>query len=185
VLFHRQKEVYDVTVTLKVTVTYNQKEQPMYDLNHDLLEALKATPDTLTGLLEGVSQAQARSAKGGDEDWSVVEVVCHLRDAEEISLQRTAAMRDQDTPLIIGYNQEALARERDYRNTDLRAALSSFIVFREQHITMLSALTPEQWERTGQHSEFGRITIFAFAVHKASHDAIHCAQIARQLAKSA
>jgi hypothetical protein len=36
----------------------------MYDLNHDLLEALKATPETLTGLLAGVSEAQARSAKG-------------------------------------------------------------------------------------------------------------------------
>jgi hypothetical protein len=63
----------------------------MYDLNHDLLEALKATPETLTGLLAGVSETQARSAKGGDENWSVVEVVCHLRDAEEISLQRTEA----------------------------------------------------------------------------------------------
>ena len=63
----------------------------MYDLNHDLLEALKATPETLAGLLDGVSQAQARSAKGGDEDWSVVEVVCHLRDTEEFFIKRMQA----------------------------------------------------------------------------------------------
>jgi hypothetical protein len=154
----------------------------MYDLNRDLLDALKATPETLTGLLVNVSEAQARQAKGGDENWSVVEVVCHLRDAEEISLQRTEAMRDQDNPLIIGYDQEALACERNYCEADLHSAVAGFISFRQRHIAILSALTPEQWERPGHHDEIGEITIFAFAIHKASHDAIHCAQIARQLA---
>lgn len=153
----------------------------MYDLNRDLLDALKATPETLTGLLDGISRTQASSARGGDENWSVVEVVCHLRDAEEISLQRTEAMRDRDNPLIVGYDQEALARERNYRDANLSAALFAFIAFRERHIAVLSAFTPEQWERSGQHNEFGRITIFASAIHKVSHDAIHCAQIARQL----
>jgi hypothetical protein len=153
----------------------------MYDLHHDLLGALTATPETLAGLLSGVSEAQARAAKGGGEDWSVIEVVCHLRDAEEVSLQRTIAMRDQDTPTIIGYDQEAYAHERDYRRADLRAALVAFIAFRGQHVAMLAALRPEQWERVGQHNEFGRISIFDMIVHKVGHDAIHCAQIARQL----
>ncbi len=153
----------------------------MYDLHRDLMDALKATPETLTGLLLGISDVQASSAKGGDEDWSVVEVVCHLRDAEEISLQRLEAIRDQDNPLIAGYDQEALARDRNYKGSDLQSALSGFITFRQRLIATLTALTPEQWERSGRHNEIGRITISAHAVHKASHDAIHCAQIARQL----
>lgn len=153
----------------------------MYDLSRDLLDALKATPETLTGLLAGVSEAQARAARGGDEDWSVVEVICHLRDAEETSLQRVEAMRDQDVPLIAGYDQEALARERNYKSADLDSALAGFITFRQRLVATFSALTPEQWERAGQHNELGRITIFSHAVHKVSHDAIHCAQIARQL----
>ena len=154
----------------------------MYDLHQELLNALCATPDTLVGLLAGFSEEQARSAKGGEENWSVVEVICHLRDAEEISLQRTLAMRDQENPQIIGYNQETLAQERDYQNANLEEALSGFVAFRKQHLAVLSALTPTQWECSGQHNEFGRITIFAFALHKVSHDANHCAQIARQLA---
>jgi hypothetical protein len=153
----------------------------MYDLNRDLLDALNATPETLTGLLAGISEAQARQAKGGDENWSVVEIICHLRDAEEISIQRTLAMRDQDNPLIIGYDQEALARERKYHEADLRSALAGFIVFRQRHLGVLAGLIPEQWGRSGRHNEFGDINIFAFAIHKVSHDAIHCAQIARQL----
>lgn len=153
----------------------------MYNLHQDLLEALETTPDTLRGLLAEVSEDQARLAKGGDENWSVVEVICHLRDAEEISLQRTIAMRDQDHPHIIPYNQETLAEERDYQSANLSEALNGFIKFRGQHLTVLSALAPEQWERSGQHDEIGQITIFAMAFHKVSHDAVHCAQIARQL----
>lgn len=153
----------------------------MYDLHHDVLDALKSTPETLAGLLAGVGREQARAARGGDENWSVLEVVCHLRDAEEISLQRTQAMRDQDSPQIIGYDQEALARQRDYRSADLQAALDGFTAFRQQHLAVLAALRPEQWDRAGQHNEIGRITIFEMCVHKAAHDAVHCAQIARQL----
>jgi hypothetical protein len=148
----------------------------------DVLNALNATPEILAGLLRGVSEAQARAAKGGDEDWSVVEVVCHLRDAEEIGLQRTTAMRDQDSPAIIGYDQEALARERDYHHADLQAAWTAFRNFRQQHTALLKALRPDQWDRPGNHSEIGRITIYSMAAHRVSHDSIHCAQIARQLA---
>jgi hypothetical protein len=153
----------------------------MYDLQHDILDALNATPETLNGLLDGISDKQARSARGGDENWSVAEVICHLRDAEEFFIKRYQAMRDQDNPLISGYDQEALARDRNYKNADFRAALVSFTTFRSQTISELAELDPGQWERPGQHNELGQITIFAQAIHHAAHDAIHCAQIARQL----
>jgi uncharacterized damage-inducible protein DinB len=153
----------------------------MYDLPHDLLDALKATTDTLTGLLDGVGADEARSARGGDENWSVVEVICHLRDAEEFFIKRYQDMRDQDDPAIIGYDQAELARERNYKNADLEAALERFKTFRQQTLMELSKLTPDQWQRTGQHNEMGQITILGQAIHHVSHDAIHCAQISRQL----
>ena len=153
----------------------------MYDANRDLLEALKATPETLTRLLTGLSDAQVRSAKGGDENWSIVEVVCHLRDAEEFFLMRMQTMRDRDNPLIVGYDQEALARERNYKTADLPTALAAFRALRQQSITEFSKLSAEQWQRPGRHSELGQITIFAQAIHHACHDSIHCAQIAHQL----
>ena len=153
----------------------------MYDLHHDLLDAFKATPDLLNGLLNPIDTAQARSATGGDENWSVVEVICHLRDAEEFFIKRYQSMRDQENPVIVGYDQEALARERNYKNADFRASLASFNALRRQTISELSRLTPEQWQRRGQHTELGQITIFAQAIHHVAHDAIHGAQIARQL----
>jgi len=156
----------------------------MYNLPQELLDALKVMPDTLQGLLSKVSEEQARSAKGGDENWSVAEVVCHLRDADEFTLQRVEAMRDQENPLIIGYDQAALAIDRKYSEADLKAALDAFVQIRAKLVSTLAALTADQWERGGEHNENGRITIFTYMLHIVSHDAIHCAQIARQLTEA-
>ena len=153
----------------------------MYNLPLELIDALKVTPDTLKGLLSNISEEQARLAKGGDENWSVVEVICHLRDAEEFTIQRVESMRSQNNPQIIGYDQAALARERKYNDADLNSALNAFIKYREHLVTSLSALAPDDWERGGEHNENGHMTIFSYILHIVSHDAIHCAQIARQL----
>ena len=154
----------------------------MYDSTTEMIEVLRATPDVLGALLRGVTPERARAARGGDENWSVVEVICHLRDAEERALERMRAMRDQENPPIHGYNQEAWARERNYAADNLEGALSAFLRFRAQHAAELAALRPEQWERTGRHDEAGAISISNHTLHIVHHDAVHSAQIARQLA---
>lgn len=153
----------------------------MYDSNNDMLEAFKAMPATIAYMLEGVSQEQALSAKGGDEGWSVVEVVCHLRDAEGFALERDAQMLEKDNPAIVPYDQAQLAIDRHYASQDLHEALEEFIRLRREHITMLELLSAEDWKRPGEHLDMGRITIFAHVLHMVCHDAIHCAQISRQL----
>ena len=156
----------------------------MYNSIRDMLDAFQATPDVLGNLLEGVTQEQAQSAKGGDEGWSVIEVICHLRDAEEFAPNRNKLMRDQDNPSIIPYDQEQLAKDRRYADQDLRKVLSDFIRLRQEHITLLENLSEDDWHRPGQHPEAGRIEIFDHTLHMVCHDAIHCAQIARQLPKA-
>src|SRR5512138_1376166 len=133
----------------------------MKDQHQELIEALRSTPETLRGLLNKVTLEQARSAKGGDENWSVVEVICHLRDAEEISLGRVQTIRAQDRPKIASYDQEVLARERNYRDDDPYAALEAFAGFRERHTAVLSALSTEEWDRSGNFEAFGQMTVFA------------------------
>lgn len=153
----------------------------MYNLQKDLLDAFQSTSDTLRFLLREVTQEQAAAARGGDENWSVVEVMCHLRDAEERALERLRAMRDETNPFLPGYDQEAWARERDYAAQDLQDALAAFLRLREEHIKDLSALSGEDWERPGTHEEQGNITIFAHTLHMVAHDSQHAAQLARQL----
>jgi uncharacterized damage-inducible protein DinB len=153
----------------------------MFNAIHDLLTAYRATPETLQTLLRYYSQAKVVRVGGGEEGWSVAEVICHLRDSEEASLKRTRLMRDQNDPQLSARDPDKLAIELNYASTPLDAALSDFLKFRAEHIQELTALSPEQWERTGQHPSAGQITISGLIAHLVAHDAVHLAQISRQL----
>jgi hypothetical protein len=91
----------------------------MYNTIQDLLDAYRATPETLQVVLRNYSHEQAAIARGGDEGWSVVEVICHLRDSEEASLERTRSMRDQINPKLAARDPAQLARERNYASASL------------------------------------------------------------------
>ena len=90
-------------------------------------------------------------------------------------------MRDTNNPVITSYDQDSWASERNYAAASLREALTAFNRFRAQHVAELAQLSPQQGERTGQHEEQGTITINSHSLHIVSHDAVHAAQIARQL----
>ena len=111
----------------------------------------------------------------------MIEVLCHLRDADQFTTDRVILMRDRDNPEILSYDQEKLARERNYAAQDLRTALAEFNDTRQRHLAALESLPPEGWERPGNHKEIGAISILTLTIHNVAHDAIHCAQIARQL----
>ncbi len=153
----------------------------MQDNNSTMVDALRAMPIVLEALLRDCSQEQAQATRGGDENWSIIEIICHLRDNEERVLERMRMMRDQPDPIIVSYDQEQWARDRKYAEDHLRRALAAFVQFRSVHVTELDALTPPEWERTGQHEERGRITISSQTLRAVCHDAIHTAQLARQL----
>src|SRR5688500_1044315 len=95
--------------------------------NSDILDALRAGPEIFSAILVGRTDDDLRAARGGDENWSVVEVLCHLRDAEERALERTRAMLKEDRPRLPAYDQESWARERRYMAQDPRAALAAFV----------------------------------------------------------
>lgn len=154
----------------------------MYDTADELVGILRATPEILQVVLSTFTEERARAARGGDEGWSVLEVLCHLRDTEEWALERMRKMRDQANPVIHGFNQEIWARERNYAADRVEAALAGFVRLRAQHVAELEALPSGDWERPGRHSKVGAVTIMSHTIHIAHHDAVHSAQIARQLA---
>jgi hypothetical protein len=154
----------------------------MYDSARELIEALRATPDTLGALLRGLTTEAARAPRAGDS-WSILVVVCHLRDAEAFALGRLRALRDDPAPRITGFDQEGWVAERDYAGDDLDAAFAAFRRGRAAHLAALAALPPGAWSRVGQHDRLGPVSILNHTLHMAWHDAIHLAQIGRQVAE--
>ncbi len=153
----------------------------MYNNQQDIIDAVRAAPNVLRVLLLNCTEAEAKSKRGRDEDWSVVEVICHLRDVDERMLERMRMMRDLDKPRLASYDENQWARERKYMETRLQVAFAGFERNRAEYLRELQRLTPEQWERGGTHEEYGRITIINQAIHLIAHDTLHAAQIAEQL----
>ena len=89
-------------------------------------------------------------------------MLCHLRDAEERNLERIRLMRNQDNPVLEGYDQEQWARERNYAAARLDEALAAFLKCRAATLAELKTLAPQEWERPGLTRKPGRLTIFSY-----------------------
>lgn len=144
----------------------------------------RRTPVILHALLHGVTPERAMSATDGPDGWSVVQVLCHLRDFEGFFRGRVELMLAQENPDLPGYDHEALAIERDYQHQDLRAVFADLLEQRRAFTALFETLTPEQFARGGVHPENGPITVFDALVQLTHHDLTHLDQIARCLGLS-
>ena len=141
----------------------------------------RRTPVILHALLHGVTRERAMNATDGPDGWSVVEVVCHLRDFEGFFRGRAESMLAEENPELPAYDHEALAIERDYQHQDMREALAVLLEERRRFIALFESLRPEQFARPGIHPENGPITVFDSLVQLTNHDITHIDQIARCL----
>lgn len=118
-------------------------------------------------------------------EWSVKEVMCHLRDAEHIFHQRIVQMLEEDEPFLRAFNPEELAQERDYKSENWQAVINDFKDIRSANITTLSNLQPVQWLKGAIHQERGHVTIHDLTDGVVNHNANHLEQIrhVRWLAK--
>lgn len=152
----------------------------MLDRGIEIIKALRATPVVLRALVSGVDDAQLRRRPAPGE-WAIVEVVGHLADTEERALGRVRRMLAQDNPQLEPFDQEALAKERQYLDLDLNQELDRLEQLRREHVAVLEALDAPDWERTGRHGQHGELSVELYETHVAAEEVDHLAQIARLL----
>jgi len=126
--------------------------------------------------------AQAMKWRPAAAKWSVHEVICHCADSEMNAALRIRYLAAESAPQIIGYDQDAWARQFDYHTMDEELALRIVDAVRAWTVPLLERLTPDQWLRKGTHSEMGRYTGEDWLRIYAEHLHIHGRQIDRNLA---
>ena len=139
---------------------------------------------TLGNILQHVTQEEAASYRDGGDGWTVLEVICHLRDYDLIFCNRAQMMLEQDYADLPGYDHEALATERDYNSQDLSAVYAGLAESRERFAAFFENLTDEQWTRAGVHPERGHFTMTDAVMQVGLHDSDHLEQITRILAEA-
>lgn len=135
----------------------------------------------LNTLLETVSQEEATIYRDGGDGWTVLEVLCHLRDYDVIFYERAKSIIQQDNPTFVPRDHEAMVIEKNYNGQNLKQVLADLNTSRPAFITFFESLTPEQWERGGIHPEYGDFPITRSCMQVGTHDVTHIEQITRIL----
>ena len=152
--------------------------------NVEIIERVKALPTQIAAEVGGLSEAKL-SWRPADGAWSIKEVCGHLRDDSEVWRRRLYMMITQTDPVLPSYDQEALVREHAYQDADIAAVLGDFKRFRLEMVDLLSGLTVEGWERTGQHPDWGRLTVRGGMESMVQHTEEHLGQVRELGAKAA
>lgn len=140
---------------------------------------MQKTCDVLGNVLQNVTQEQATTRRDGPDGWTVVEVLCHLLDYDEIFRVRAEMMRDEDTPKLPGYDHAALAIERQYNTRSMVHVYRELLRSRMRFVAFFESLSEDDWARGGHHPERGYITMTDALIQVNTHDIDHIEQITR------
>ena len=114
----------------------------------------------------------------GPSGWSARKVVHHLADSESMAYIRLRRLIAEDDPLIAGYDEEAWS-ERLHYERPIETSLEVLQAVRGASEQLLRSLTPEEWARSGTHSDSGPYTVDRWLEIYAGHSPEHAEQIRR------
>ena len=161
---------------------------------------LAGTADELTEAIRNRSAAQL-ARRPDATNWSATEIICHLRDIEELCILRFHTMLAMEDPavFVVGAPPRNPARwgiggevpfpldpgrwvdDRQYSRSDAGQALAAFGRRRREVLALLRSLSSEQWTRGSMHPAHGRVTFEEWTAGMAGHDDNHLDQLRRAL----
>lgn len=116
------------------------------------------------------------------QEWSPLEVVCHLRDSEHlVQRPRLERIATEDNPFITVPQEPPGPGEIGCEADDYCDPAEEFAAERELTVEYLRGLSPEAWARPARHSIFGPTTLLEMANFIATHDRLHLQQICQTI----
>jgi hypothetical protein len=141
-----------------------------------LLERYRRGPEVLAMVLTGVF--------GEEEDfvpapgkWSPRQIIAHLADAELVGAHRMRQVIAENNPTLIAYDQDAWTRNLDYARRKPKQSLEAFRRIRAENYELLKELPESAFERTGNHTENGPMTLRLLLEGYAQHVESHARQL--------
>jgi hypothetical protein len=141
----------------------------------DPAEVAAATPSAVRSLLSDAGSDLHRRPAAGE--WSVLELVGHLVDAEIVMSGRYRWAISQDEPPLLGYDQDlwvARLRHNDARPDELLAVFSAL---RTANLRLWRQSTADERGRVAVHAERGPESYGLMFRMLAGHDRFHLNQM--------
>jgi len=143
---------------------------------------LARLPATLDALLSDVDDALWR-ARPAPQEWSLVEIVCHLRDEETEDFGARVRVVVEGGAVFTPIDPERWAVERGYAKDDPRVALTALKQRRRDNLAFLVLFDPARLTRVVDQPRLGKMSGLDLVAAWVTHDRLHLAQLAATLAK--
>jgi hypothetical protein len=143
---------------------------------YQAMDALRQNLSAVERLLAGMGEDRLTQApeEGG---WAIRNVVSHLRDAEGLLNFRLELMLEQENPRLESKAVFEWATQEAERPSSTFEIFECYRTSRQATLARLQGISLADWWRTGQHEEFGPLTIRQQVSYFASHELIHMPQI--------
>lgn len=142
------------------------------------IRLLASTPAKLNTLVAPLSEQQLRW-RPSEGEWSMKEVLCHLRDTCKVHAERMRRVASEHNPTLPSWDEQAAARDHRYQDDMTEAILPAYTEARLAMVDLLSTLPAEAWLRPGTHAETGPLTLQSLVAGTVGHDRDHLAQLRR------
>lgn len=139
---------------------------------------LASTPFKVNTLLIGLTEEHLRWKPSAD-DWSIKEVLCHLRDTAELHGERMRRVATEENPTLPAWDEQAAARDKHYQDEVTDSILPAYVAHRSAVVELLSGLDTAALDRPGTHSEAGPLTLGTIVEGTIDHDQNHLDQLRR------
>lgn len=163
------------TVTLPTWLAYTAARMQSTE---NLIASYAAQAGELE-LAIAATSADIIARQPGENRWSVLQIVNHLADAELLASVRIRRIITQDRTELWSYQQEVWADRLSYQQRKIKTIVARFVLLRHENAELLSGIPNDWWELTGEHNEYGTLSLRQLIQDYIGHTAKHLEQIRR------
>ncbi len=143
----------------------------------ELLDRYASAADAVDDALAGITAIELDRHPASGE-WTAREIVHHLADSESMAYIRLRRLIAEHEPVIAGYDEPEWARRLHY-DRPIEPSLAVLRAVRAASHQLLTTLTPDEWARSGTHSDSGSYSVERWLAIYAEHSHEHADQIRR------
>lgn len=166
--------------TCRAWPTTALRVRPIYWLGEsapaEAIGRLRQAPEAIEGMLEGHDNQSLNTARRPGE-WSAHQVIQHLHFAQSVLRPRLDLLLAGNDPDLA--SAEVWKMEGDV--TDTLDLFASYRALRTEILEILDDVSPADWWITGNHQEWGQVTLLDQVSYFANHEPTHLSQLADSL----
>ena len=140
------------------------------------IEQIAAAPGQFRAAVAGLTAAQLDTPYR-DGGWTVRQLVHHLPDSHMNAYIRFKLGLTEDAPAIKTYEEKDWAQTPEVAATPVDVSLALLEALHGRWVTLLRAMTPQQFGRTIKHPEWGTPSLDAMLALYAWHGRHHTAHV--------